>query len=350
MNLPEINSNLLNRISQSKLNENEELMGIMDNIETFCSDHSKLFSRIDLPSDQNDLENKDLSNEILLSTIFSDTTRICSNSNQGTYKKTEEYITEEIEELLSYYNIIDNEKKILTVTAGTLNFTQSEADFLLKKFNPLIESGRLTISPNWNLLIVTGTENDPVFCTVPADRDKRNNIWRAPLTGQDQTYIPINHIDSNSPQHTLSKEITIPFISGIDVHDFSKVIEDENDLLSGLRKELKSFTQLKPEEVKHQEEIYQDQIRPRIDNINKKFKAISNIHKLKVRGTVLATATLSLLSLSFGDYLTAASQMLSVATGSAGLVKFESEYQTEIENLRNDPLYLIWKLGRLKNQ
>ncbi|GEM_PF-3570005 len=348
MTLPEINSYLLKKISQSEIDENEELMEPMNKIEQFCSDHSKLFSRIDLPPDNEDLENEHLTDEIFLSTIFSDTTRLCSNSNQGTYKLTDEYLPEEIEELLTYHNVIDEKRKILTVTAGTLNFTNTEASFLLDNFSPLIESGRLTISPNWNLFIATGTQNDPVFCTVPTERDNKLNLWRAPLSGADQSSIPINYINPVDRQIELSKDLTIPFISGINVKDFAKVIEDHSDLLSGLRKELKSFTHLKPEERKDKEEIYQELIRPRIDKISQKFKSISNIHKLKVRGTVFATATLSLLSLSFGQYLTAATQMLSVATGTAGLVKFEAEYQTDIEKLRDDPMFLLWNLGQLK--
>lgn len=346
--LSEINNHLLSKISQSQIDENEELMEPMNTIEDLCSDHSKLITRIDLPIYEEDLDNDDLKNEILLSTIFSDTTRLCSNSNQGTYQKTEEYYLEELEELLSYYNLIDEQRKILTVTAGTLNFTNIEAVFLIENFKPLIECDRLTISPNWNLFIATGTEDDPVFCTIPTERDKRNNVWRAPLTGPNQSSIPLNYIDPSDPKHELSKELTIPFIAGLNVEDFTKVIEDEKDLLSGLRKELKTFTQSKPDESKIKEEIYQDLIRPRIDKISQKFKAISNIHKLKVRGTVFATAALSLLSLSFGQYLAAATQMLSVATGSAGLVKFEAEYQTDMENLKSDPMYLLWKLGQLR--
>lgn len=72
----------------------------------------------------------------------------------------------------------------------------------------------------------------------------------------------------------------------------------------------------------------------------------SDIHKLKVKGVVLVTASLSLLSVAFGDYLAAAPTMLSVGTGSAGFVKFESEYQTEVANLKNDPLYLLGKLNK----
>lgn len=350
MTLPEINSNLLNKISQSKINENDEILESMNLIEQFCSDHSKLYSRIDLPPLEEDLGNQDLANEILLSTIFSDTTRLCSNSNQGTYQKTEEFIQEEIQELLSYYKLINDDKEVLTIAAGTLNFSPTEASFIIDNFAPLVESGRLTIAPNWNLLIATGTGEDPVFCTVPTERDNDKGIWRAPLYGQEQTSIPVNYISPIDPQLEISKDIVIPFITGLSIKDFSQVLDDENDLLSGFRKELKSLTQLKPEERKHKSEIYQDLIRPKIDKISQKFKSISNIHKLKVRGTVFATATLSLLSLSFGEYITAATQMISVATGSAGLVKFQAEYQTDIENLKSDPLYLLWKLGQLKKR
>lgn len=349
MTLAQINTKIFKEITKDEHEGGGELLKSMDKIEDLCSDRSKLYSRFDLPSSNENLD-KNVSEGILLSTLFSDTTKIVSNSNFGTYQKTEEYIPEEIEELLGYYDIIDDTKKIQVISAGTFAFTEDEGEYLEKNFQPLFESERLTLSPNRNLMIVAGTKEDPNFYTVPAERDKIKNVWRAPLTGDAQSSIPITYYADSEEQASLTQEIVLPFISGLNIKDFAKILNDENDLLSSFRKELKSLTQLNNEEKKHSAEIYQDLIRPRVDKITQKFKSVSEIHKLKVSGVVLVTASLSLLSVAFGDYLAAASTMLSVGTGSAGFVKFESEYQTEIANLKSDPLYLLWKLNKSKKK
>jgi hypothetical protein len=349
MNLSSLNTKLLKDISKDEHEGAGEFLKAMDTFDDLCSDQSKLYSRFDLPSSQAEL-NKDVIEALLISTLFSDTTKLYSNSSFGSYQKTEEYYSHEINELLSYYDIIDDKKTIKVVTAGTSSFTEEEADFLNQNLLPLFESERLTLSPNRNLIIAAGDETEPSFYIVPTERDRINGIWRAPLTGQSQTSIPITDFAETEQQLELTQNIILPFISGLDVKDFNQILNDENDLLSNFRKELKSLTLLKPGEIKHSNEIYQDLIRPRLDKITKKFKSISEIHSLKVKGVVLVTAALSLLSVAFGDYITAASTMSSVGMGSAGFVKFESEYQTEIANLKNDPFYLLWKLKKARKK
>lgn len=349
MTLSQINSKLLTEIIKDEHKGGIEFLNSLDEINVLCSDRSKLYSRFDLPTSKKRL-NKNVNDGILLSTLFSDTTKIYSNSSFGTYQKTEEYIPEEIVELLAYYGIVNDKTKIQIVSAGTFSFTDNEAEFLLKRFEPLFESERLTISPNQNLLIAAGTKENPSFYTVVTERDKINNLWRAPLTGDSQSSIPITYYAETEEQADLTQEIMLPFISGLDIKDFAQILNDENDLLYSFRKELKSLTTLKQDEKRYSSEIYQDLIRPRVDKITQKFKSVSEIHKLKVKGVVLVTASLSLLSVAFGDYLAAASTMLGVGTGSAGLVKFESEYQAEIANLKTDPLYLLWKLKNSRSK
>lgn len=349
MTLAELNKKLLESIVEDEHEGSGEFLKQLDEIDNLSSDRFKLYSRFDLPTSNIDSD-RNVVDRILLSTLFSDTTKIYTNSSFATYQKTEEYIPEEINELLSYYNIVDEKKKLQGIAAGSFSFTEEEALFLHKNFGPLFESERLTLSPNRNLLIIAGTEDDPNTYTVPAERDRINNIWRAPLTGEAQSSIPITYYQNAEPSKNITQEILIPFISGLDIKDFAKILDDENDLLSTFRREIKSLTQVKPGDIKYSEEIYQDLIRPRVDKITQKFKSISNIHKFKIRGIVFTTASLSLLSVAFGSYLAAATTMLSVGTGSAGLVKFESEYQSEMENLKNDPLYLLWKLKQVKKR
>jgi hypothetical protein len=349
MTLAQINAKIFQEIMKDEHEGGSELLKSMDKIEDLCSDRSKLYSKFDLPTSQEEFD-KNVTDRILLSTLFSDTTMIVSNSNFGTYHKTEEYIPAEIDELLGYYDLIDDRKKIQGISAGSFVFTDNEGEYLEKNFQPLFESERLTLSPNRNLMIIAGTQDEPNIYTVPAERDRIKNLWRAPLTGDSQSSIPITYYTESNEQAALTQEIVLPFISGLSIKDFAQVLDDENDLLSSFRKELKTLTQLKKDEKKHSAEVYQDLIRPRVDKITQKFKSVSEIHKLKVSGVVLVTASLSLLSIAFADYLAAASTMLSVGTGSAGFVKFESEYQTEIANLKSDPLYLLWKLRKAKKK
>jgi len=349
MSLAKLNKKLLKSIIADEHKSGQLFFENSDLINNLCSDPHKLYSRIDLPNSTSDLD-KNFLDKIYLSTMFSDTTKLYSNSSFGFYRNTTQVNIEEIKELLTYYDIIDEigNKKIINIAEGYFTFTDEEGDFLKRNLTPLFETELLALTPSPNLLITAGTEKKPNFYSVPAEKDYNKKIWRAPLTGGTQNEIPIKQFQDSTRDNEIINSIMIPFISGIPAKEFVKIVEDEKDLLTSFRKEIKMLTKLSDNNKIHSDEMYQDILRPRLDTINSKFKSITQLHSFKVKGATLVTATLSLLSLTLGDYLNAASIMIGVGTGSAGLIKFESDYHNEISNLKNDPMYLLWKLKQVK--
>jgi hypothetical protein len=80
--------------------------------------------------------------------------------------------------------------------------------------------------------------------------------------------------------------------------------------------------------------------------INRKFKLITNNHRLKVAGATLGTISLGLLSLTQSGMTAALSQFISFGLGTVGFVKSEAEYQEGIDKLKDNPEYLLWKMDK----
>lgn len=347
MTLSSINQTLLDAIIKDEHQAGEFYFKYAQQIDELCSNNHKIYSRIDLPSQE--INYKSFTDKIFISSILSDVSRIYPTSGFATYFGNDRFEEKELLELLEFHKVIDDKNKVLTVREGYFVFNDNEAEFLQTNFAPLFETGILTLTPDPNLMVITGTSaKESSIYTIPADIDFKNDTWRVPLYDGKQKDIPIRETSAYPRQSEIIHELMIPFISGLSAHDFSLVMQDENDLISSLRNEIKKITQLKDGDLVYSSEIYQDVIRPRVDKINHKFKSISELHSFKMKGVTVFTSVLSLLSLAAGDYMGAASIIIGLGTGTAGLVKFEADYHSEINNLKNDSMYLLWKLQNTK--
>ncbi|MFZ4930367.1 hypothetical protein [Chryseobacterium sp. Mn2064] len=347
MNLNSINKELLIDTINDEHEAGTKYLKYAKEIESLCDDPLKLYSNLEFPDEEKDYNS--FTQKVYLSSIMSDISKITPSSKFAVYYGDNRYNKYEVEELLKHHKLINNSNDIQSVTEGYFTFSDYEAEFLQSNFEPLFEMGQLTLSPKPNLMAIVGEKENPNFYTIPAEFDIEEQKWRAPLYNGNQRDIPIRNQDtSNDTQSTIIEEIMIPFISGISAKDFSLILRDEADLISSFRSDLLKITNSNT----HQEgrEIYQDLIRPRIDKINQKFKSISELHSFKMKGVTVFTAALSLLSLSAGDYMGATSIMVGVGTGTAGLIKFEADYHSEINNLKNDSMYLLWKLNNLSKK
>lgn len=347
MTLDTINRTLLENVISDQHKAGEKFFEYAQTIDSLCSNPQKLYSRIDFPSQES--EYNSFIQQVYISSIFSDVSKIYPTSGFATYFGDERYDEQEINELLEHHKIITNSKEILSVREGYFIFSDSEADFLQTNLNPLFDAGLITLTPNPNLMIIAGSKEEPNFYTVPAEVNFETDMWRAPLYSGKQKDIPIKQLTTSNPkQAEIIQEIMIPFISGLSAKDFSLVLQDEGDLISSFRYELKKLTDIKNNNYEYSSELYQDLIRPRIDRINQKFKSISELHSFKMKGVTAFTSILSLVSLAAGDFMGAASIIVGLGTGTAGVVKFEADYHSEVNNLKNDSMYLLWRLNQIR--
>ncbi|HPG57044.1 MAG TPA: hypothetical protein PKW98_04450 [Candidatus Wallbacteria bacterium] len=82
---------------------------------------------------------------------------------------------------------------------------------------------------------------------------------------------------------TIRRNIKVLFTAS---EEGFKILEDETDLLSGFRSNLKNVIKESQTNFKSLKELQQDVLNPEIDKINRRFKKIKGLHKLKIGGVV----------------------------------------------------------------
>jgi hypothetical protein len=132
-------------------------------------------------------------------------------------------------------------------------------------------------------------------------------------------------------------------LSGLNSTDFVRILQDEKELLSSFRSTLRLLSELKPEEEKYRGKICRDIVQPVADRVSERFRAIADSPHMKTRQAVLASATLSLIKLPLGDYLAAASTLLSKGAWPKKIKKTGTA--AGISLTENEPCYMLWKLS-----
>jgi len=126
----------------------------------------------------------------------------------------------------------------------------------------------------------------------------------------------------------------------------AKVLRDERDSVSTLRASLHALVQKSASPSDDVVDLYNDVVRPATDRLNRKFKAISNIHAMRIGGVTCSAVALSLLGL-FGIDAVANAMLIGGGSGLAGLLAKEaSDFMKAKGELRDERYYLLWKMKR----
>jgi len=207
-------------------------------------------------------------------------------------------------------------------------------------FYPLIECNKLLIRPE-KIVFSANLESGKVM-VHPADANGEANEWKVNKDNSNSLLL----IDKYRAINNAKKlsEILIPYISGISIKEYSKIILDEEDLLSSFRLQLKNYLKIVESNNINALEFRNDVIDPKLDLINRKFKVITNNHRLKVAGATIGTSTLMLLSISQLGIAAALSQFIGFGLGTVGFLKTETDYHENIDKLKDIPEYLLWKI------
>lgn len=254
-------------------------------------------------------------------------------------------------------SIILNKKKLQELGVNTNNLEISPAfvfpcddqiSLFIEELHPFIENGKLILQPDRTLLYVDNYNNESggrTLKTLDVSQDLSLDRWE---TIDETSSRAITFESHNSINQKLLFEVTIPYLDGVNFTDLSKILEDEEDLLSGLRSSIKVATQ----EVSNTDDfltIRKDIIDPKVDALNRKFNSIVNSHFFKVTGAAVGTVALAYTAVS----TVGVAASIATICGSGGLTllgKEYSDYRTKINELKDDPYYFLWRCKQLQKK
>lgn len=295
---------------------------------------------------------KDLLNEldnIRFSTIFSDFTNVYP-FGAGTelhimpIPDTQLTLTDGI-----FDNLVKEGQNPILHAAILVQGPQVLSPFL-RELEPMIKSEKLLVH---NSRIALGLTNKShknggrVWKIFEIDPASPYGNWLCTESAIRENTLPIDFNPENLIDKNELFDLTIPYFKGIPFSELDKILDDHADHLSELRQELNNIITKSKHDRTNISELKHDVIQPKIDKIGRDFKKISEIHTLKVGGTLIGSLTLGLMSLTTGGVAAAAGGLL--GSGGLGLALKEfSEYRKDMHEIRDNPLYLLWKLKQRK--
>jgi hypothetical protein len=215
------------------------------------------------------------------------------------------------------------------------NRNDQELKKLFSDYKPLVRSERLIIR------LLRGV------CVNFPEVEKVNLYYVDPNTPNNEWYInEVKHsdlinIDNGAINYTNVLnlfDITLPYFTNTGLDTICKILDDEEEIVSTFRSQLKKLVIEAGNDYKKIQEIKQDVLRPSIETLNRKFKAIQTKHRIIV-GSSLGTFVLSLaIGTIDSDIILKAMAALTFMGVS------NSDFNIKIEELRDNPHYLLWKI------
>jgi hypothetical protein len=246
------------------------------------------------------------------------------------------------------YNEISSNEVLDKLLLGYINCDSGQLKDFTYKLKTLIKNEKVLLCPD---RIALKVEDDPEqighkrYHGIPVVSDSSFNKWILTPDNEKLNSLPLIE---NMPKPEMVNELyslSIPYLSGSRFNDLSKVLDDNLDCLSILRSHLKN-TITEYRDSKTIKEIHEDLIRPEIDKLNIRFKKIQNMHRMRIAGVVLSTSTIALALYEKEGVLASIIELL--GAGGFGLLRSENKYQEAIMTMKEEPLYLFWKLKALR--
>ncbi len=218
----------------------------------------------------------------------------------------------------------------------------NEIDLLASKLRPFIESGKILLQPDRAILLLTkdGNPGDRTWRAINTNQTSSIMQWDI-LDGAHSSPIPLEFKTNDQKNTETIFEITIPYLEGINFTDLSKILEDEQDLVSSLRVSiLQAINEIDGKVDANI--VAKDIIDPKIDMLNRKFKLAVNSHAFNVAGAAIGTVALAYTSVATSG-ISSALTTIAGAGGVGMLSKEYSKYKERVNTLKEDPFYFLWK-------
>lgn len=211
------------------------------------------------------------------------------------------------------------------------------------ELSPLVDRGRVVMRPLPELRVTQGGNMRRVKIEPGAIEELL--IGDCEQIGQ----VPIKPLHKRDDLEQEVQSMFLPYLENVSTADFAKILDDEEHLLSEFRSAVKQLvvqcrvTNAKPGEV------YNDVVRPSLNLVNRKFKALGQMHSLRIAGATVSTVALSLVALATEGI----GANLASVLGPAGLgliAKEYADYMKAKSELRELPMYLLWRLESLNER
>lgn len=212
----------------------------------------------------------------------------------------------------------------------------SETKKLFQQFSPLVKTDRLLIRPLRTLIVTDAEKKHSNIYYV--DSNTENSHWYInKLQATDNIIIDNGYIPTSNVKDLF--EVTVPYFNGIDVDQLTKILEEENDILSAFRRNIVKVIKEAGDNLEMIEELKNDTILSSIEKMERKFKTIQSTNKFKT-GSTLGSF---ILTLSVGN-LTTPQIITSLAASLIAMGYFNLDYQSKLSDLKDDPYYLLWRM------
>lgn len=234
------------------------------------------------------------------------------------------------------------------VNTGYIYRTDEQAQEFIRQVELLVQSGRLMIRPT---PIVLGLERELTpqgnrsWQAIPVEPNSPGDTWFAQDNSGEQNAIPLKEGEHTPQLEEKVTSFTLPYLEGVSFEQLSRILDDENDSLAEFRKGVREMLEGVRKEPAKSTDILNDLVRPATEKIERKFKSITNIHRLKVAGVTLGTAALGLTALTTAGVGAALAGVLG-ASGLGLITKEYADHLKEKAELKEMPFYLLWRLGR----
>jgi hypothetical protein len=170
------------------------------------------------------------------------------------------------------------------LTAAYVHHNTEDIKSTIKSYSPLFTSSRSILRPVRALLVKNPVSmlGQPDNLIYYADGNTSNDHWYLKDSFA-RNSLPIPHYLDNYKIQSLFN-LVLPYFRNIKMETLVKILDEESDTLSPLRRELKRIVLNYAEN--DLEEVRQNILRPEIDTINRKFKNYKSAHKLRIVGSV----------------------------------------------------------------
>jgi hypothetical protein len=224
--------------------------------------------------------------------------------------------------------------------------TSSDLKKTIKYCEPLLDDAKAILRPIRTLWVdkkhITGKKESMLYY-AQGNTDTRH--WVIKDTFDKGKMTIENYLKPTKVEQLI--ELTIPYFRDIKLDRLSKILKDEEACISPFRKELKTLITNFDELETNIHEFREDVLRPQIDTINRKFQHVKSVHSLRIVGAI-SLFSLSLIKVFLpGDNITELINNIISGTSFSAIIISENKYQTDINSLKDNPYFLLWRIKKL---
>jgi len=233
------------------------------------------------------------------------------------------------------------------IRSSFLYINDTDTKNIAQQIGPFLDNGQFLLRPMRTLIVNLPEHSSNVqYEMFFANADTPDNHWVAKTVNEENSFT----IDNGKlkPHTKTIFELTLPFFDKAPATNLVKLLEDETDLISGFRVIFRDLCMriINGEDIS---DIRNDVVKPELDKINRKFKAITSVHKFGI-GASVAAYTIALISIQVDAHTNFQTLFNSLfGTSALGFVASEIRYKQEIDKLKDSPYFLLWKISKINS-